>query len=219
MYLLGVLKNLNSISSFISLPEEQCAVMLPDTTQHYDSKSDSPSSETSSVDKETGQRKSRARERRREGRSKTFDWAEFRPIAQTLAQERAAKSDLYDSNSERFGSPPTDLNEWERTKRREERRKRYEAVAGAAGPSSGDASKIEFESVSSSPPLDQKQRVHDEIEEHWQQVERTPLREERRVPLATVFPSSQMSQIDKLLEAHTKEVIKMYNIPLKCMGG
>lgn len=189
-----------------SLPEEQCAVMLPDTTQHYDSKSDSPSSETSSVDKETGQRKSRARERRREGRSKTFDWAEFRPIAQTLAQERAAKSDLYDSNSERFGSPPTDLNEWERTKRREERRKRYEAVAGAAGPSSGDASKIEFESVSSSPPLDQKQRVHDEIEEHWQQVERTPLREERRVPLATVFPSSQMSQIDKLLEAHTKEL-------------
>ncbi|XP_032900386.1 protein outspread-like isoform X2 [Amblyraja radiata] len=189
-----------------SLPEEHCAVMLPDTTQHYDSKSDSPSSDTSSVDKETGQRKSRARERRREGRSKTFDWAEFRPIAQTLAQERAAKLDLYDSNSERFGSPPTDLNEWERTKRREERRKRYEAVAGAAGPSSGDASKIEFESVSSSPPLDQKQRVHDEIEEHWQQVERTPLREERRVPLATVFPSSQMSQIDKLLEAHTKEL-------------
>ncbi|XP_078257310.1 uncharacterized protein LOC144594525 isoform X2 [Rhinoraja longicauda] len=189
-----------------SLPEEQCAVMLPDTTQHYDSKSGSPSSETSSVDKETGQRKSRARERRREGRSKTFDWAEFRPIAQTLAQERAAKSDLYDSNSDRLGSPPTDLNEWERTKRREERRKRYEAVSGSAGSSSGDASKIEFETASSSPPLDRKQRVHNEIEEHWQQVERTPIREERRVPLATVFPSSQMSQIDKLLEAHTKEL-------------
>ncbi|XP_051888840.1 myosin phosphatase Rho-interacting protein isoform X3 [Pristis pectinata] len=189
-----------------SLPEEQCVVMLPDTTPHYDSKSDSPSSETSSVDKETGQRKSRARERRREGRSKTFDWAEFRPIAQALAQERAAKSDLLDSHAERFGSALSDLNEWERTKRREERRKRYEAVAGAAGSSSADASKVEFEAASSSPPLDRRQKVHDEIEEHWQQVERTPIREERRVPLATVLPSSQMSQIDKLLEAHTKEL-------------
>ncbi|XP_067860450.1 putative leucine-rich repeat-containing protein DDB_G0290503 isoform X2 [Heptranchias perlo] len=189
-----------------SLPEEQCAVMLPDTTPHYDSKSDSPSSETSSVDKETGQRKSRARERRREGRSKTFDWAEFRPIAQALAQERAAKSDLCGSHSERFGSPPSDLNDWERTKRREERRKRYEAVTGTAGSSSADASRMEFEAASSSLPLDQRQKVHDEIEEHWQQVERTPIREERRVPLATVLPSSQTSQIDKLLETHTKEL-------------
>uniref|UniRef100_UPI00398EBF04 putative leucine-rich repeat-containing protein DDB_G0290503 isoform X2 n=1 Tax=Pristiophorus japonicus TaxID=55135 RepID=UPI00398EBF04 len=189
-----------------SLPEEHCAVILPDTTPHYDSKSDSPSSETSSVDKETGQRKSRARERRREGRSKTFDWAEFRPIAQALAQERAAKADLCDSHAERFGSPPSDMNDWERTKRREERRKRYEAVTGTAGSSSADASRMEFEAASSSPPLDRRQRVHDEIEEHWQQVERTPLREERRVPLATVLPSSQTSQIDKLLQTHTKEL-------------
>ncbi|XP_072881926.1 uncharacterized protein [Hemitrygon akajei] len=189
-----------------SLPEEQCSVMLPDTTPHYDSKSDSPSSETSSVDKETGQRKSRARERRREGRSKTFDWAEFRPVAQALAQERAARSGLYDRHSERFGSPPSEHNEWERTKRREERRKRYEAVAGAASSSSADASNVELETASSSPPQDRRQKVHDEIEEHWQQVERTPIREERRVPLATVLPSSQVSQIDKLLEAHAKEL-------------
>ncbi|XP_072339166.1 uncharacterized protein [Scyliorhinus torazame] len=189
-----------------SLPEEQCAVMLPDTTPHYDSKSDSPSSETSSVDKGTGQRKSRARERRREGRSKTFDWAEFRPIAQALAQERAAKADLCDSHSESFGSPPSDLNDWERTKRREERRKRYEAVTGTAGSSSADANRMEFEPSSSSPLLDRRQKVHNEIEEHWQQVERTPIREERRVPLATVPPSSQTSQMDKLLETHTKEL-------------
>ncbi|XP_069785529.1 putative leucine-rich repeat-containing protein DDB_G0290503 isoform X2 [Narcine bancroftii] len=189
-----------------SLPAEQCAVMLPNTTSHYDSKSDSPSSETSSVDKETGQRKSRARERRREGRSKTFDWAEFRPVAQALAQERTAKSDMYDSNSERLGSPPSDPNEWERTKRREERRKRYDAVAGAAVSSSGETSKIEFDGTSSPLLLDRRQRMHDEIEEHWQQVERTPIREERRVPLATVLPRSQVSQIDKLLEAHTKEL-------------
>ncbi|XP_078081466.1 uncharacterized protein mpripb isoform X2 [Mustelus asterias] len=178
-----------------SLPEEQCAVMLPDTTPHYDSKSDSPSSETSSVDKETGQRKSRARERRREGRSKTFDWAEFRPIAQALAQERAAKTDLCDN-----------LSDWERTKRREERRKRYEAVTGTVGSSSADANRMEFEPSSSPPLLDRRQKMHDEIEEHWQQVERTPIREERRVPLATVLPSSQTSQMDKLLETHTKEL-------------
>ncbi|XP_067914035.1 myosin phosphatase Rho-interacting protein isoform X6 [Heterodontus francisci] len=189
-----------------SLPEEQCAAVLPDATPHYDSKSDSPSSETSSVDKDTGQRKSRARERRREGRSKTFDWAEFRPIAQALAQERSAKADLCDSHAERFGSPPSDLNDWERTKRREERRKRYEAVTGTVGSSSADVSKMEFEASSSSLLLDRRQKVHDEIEEHWQQVERTPIREERRVPLATVLPSLQTSQIDELLETHTKEL-------------
>ncbi|XP_059509803.1 uncharacterized protein LOC125463524 isoform X1 [Stegostoma tigrinum] len=189
-----------------SLPDEQCAVMLPDTTPHYDSKSDSPSSEASSVDKETGQRKSRARERRREGRSKTFDWAEFRPVAQAIAQERAAKADSCDSHLERFGPSSSDLNDWERTKRREERRKRYEAVTGTVGSSSGDTNRMEFESSSSSPLLDRRQKVHDEIEEHWQQVERTPIREERRVPLATVLASSQTSQVDKLLETHTKEL-------------
>ncbi|XP_072414343.1 myosin phosphatase Rho-interacting protein isoform X5 [Chiloscyllium punctatum] len=189
-----------------SLPEEQCAVMLPDTTPHYDSKSDSPSSEASSVDKETGQRKSRARERRREGRSKTFDWAEFRPTAQAIAQERAAKADSCDSHAERFGASSSDLNDWERTKRREERRKRYEAVTGTVGSSSGDTNRMEFEPSSSSPLLDRRQKMHDEIEEHWQQVERTPIREERRVPLATVLASSQTSQIDKLLESHTKEL-------------
>ncbi|XP_043571149.1 uncharacterized protein LOC122562338 [Chiloscyllium plagiosum] len=189
-----------------SLPEEQCAVILPDTTPHYDSKSDSPSSEASSVDKETGQRKSRARERRREGRSKTFDWAEFRPTAQAIAQERAAKADSCDSHAERFGASSSDLNDWERTKRREERRKRYEAVTGTVGSSSGDTNRMEFEPSSSSPLLDRRQKMHDEIEEHWQQVERTPIREERRVPLATVLASSQTSQIDKLLESHTKEL-------------
>eukprot|EP00062_Callorhinchus_milii_P004823 gi/632943570/ref/XP_007887020.1/ PREDICTED: plectin-like isoform X3 [Callorhinchus milii] len=189
-----------------SLPEEQCAAMPPDTIGKHDSKSDSPSSETSSIDKETGQRRSRARDRRREGRSKTFDWAEFRPIAQALAQQRASKSDLCDSRVESLSPPPPELSDWERTKRREERRKRYEAVTGTPGSSSVDGGRMEFESASTSPPPDRQKKVHDEIEEHWQQVERTPLREERRIPLATVTPGSQTMQIDKLLETHAKEL-------------
>uniref|UniRef100_A0A8C6V731 Myosin phosphatase Rho interacting protein n=1 Tax=Neogobius melanostomus TaxID=47308 RepID=A0A8C6V731_9GOBI len=48
---------------------------------------------TSSVDSPSAVKSSRARERRREGRSKTFDWAEFRPIAQALAQQRAQEAE------------------------------------------------------------------------------------------------------------------------------
>ena len=66
------------------------ALARPDVTHDFPS-----SSEASSAEREPGQgpKKSRARERRREGRSKTFDWAEFRPIAQAMAQQRAQEAE------------------------------------------------------------------------------------------------------------------------------
>uniref|UniRef100_A0A673IQE6 Myosin phosphatase Rho-interacting protein-like n=1 Tax=Sinocyclocheilus rhinocerous TaxID=307959 RepID=A0A673IQE6_9TELE len=146
----------------------------PDVTQ------DSLSSETS-VEREGGLKKSRARERRREGRSKTFDWAEFRPIAQALAQQRAHEADTFQAELT------------ERNKRREERRRRYESVTGSSFDPAADITKMDFESggvvqVDAPPPSEERQqRVEDEIEQRWQQVEKTPIREERRVPL----PSTQ----------------------------
>uniref|UniRef100_A0A8C2G1U9 Myosin phosphatase Rho interacting protein n=1 Tax=Cyprinus carpio TaxID=7962 RepID=A0A8C2G1U9_CYPCA len=175
-----------------STAPDVASLSRPDVTQ------DSLSSEASS-EREGGLKKSRARERRREGRSKTFDWAEFRPIAQALAQQRAHEADTFQAELT------------ERNKRREERRRRYESVTGSSFDPAADITKMEFESggvvqIDAPPPSEERlQRVEDEIEQRWQQVEKTPIREERRVPL----PSTQnrdASELEKLLESYRKGV-------------
>ncbi|XP_041671129.1 myosin phosphatase Rho-interacting protein isoform X2 [Cheilinus undulatus] len=164
-------------------------LIRPDVTQ------DSPSSEASSVEREPapGVPKSRARERRREGRSKTFDWAEFRPIAQALAQQRAQEAE----------SLQAELGELERSRRREERRKRYESVTGSmvenstgreGGRTEGGETAVD--------PLERQQRVEEVIEQHWQQVEKTPIREERRVPLRGTGQNREAADLEQLLESY-----------------
>ncbi|XP_061086288.1 protein outspread isoform X2 [Conger conger] len=170
------------------------SLLKPDVTQ------DSPSSETSSVEREPGPKKSRARERRREGRSKTFDWAEFRPIAQALAQQRAQEADTLQA----------ELADLERSKRREERRKRYESVTGPPLDTAVDSGKMDVESSGISQPQtpspERQQRVQDEIEQHWQQVESTPIRDERQVPLSSALQSTETDELEKLLESYKKGV-------------
>ncbi|XP_068160879.1 myosin phosphatase Rho-interacting protein isoform X1 [Antennarius striatus] len=172
-------------------------LVRPDVTQ------DSPSSEASSAERESAASvtKSRARERRREGRSKTFDWAEFRPIAQALAQQRAQEAE----------SLQTNLGELERSQRREERRKRYEFATGSSLESSAgkggrtdDEVGDRFGQTDSSGPtsLERQQRVEEVIEHHWQQVEKTPIREERRVPLPTSVQPRETAELEQLLESY-----------------
>ncbi|XP_036595388.1 myosin phosphatase Rho-interacting protein isoform X2 [Trichosurus vulpecula] len=142
------------------------------------------------------QKRSRARERRREGRSKTFDWAEFRPIQQALAQERANATES--SKTREPGSSEMDLTdlEKERARRREERRKRFEMIDSVDGPGADDT--ILRMEVDRSPVLPvatelKPQNVHVEIEQRWHQVETTPLREEKQVPIAPLHLSSEDS--------------------------
>ncbi|XP_035527021.1 protein outspread isoform X1 [Morone saxatilis] len=177
-------------------------LVRPDVAQ------DSPSSEASSVEREPtpGVVKSRARERRREGRSKTFDWAEFRPIAQALAQKRAQEAE----------SLHADLGELERSRRREERRKRYESVTISSGENASvkEGGRTDYESgegveqTDSLGPmsLERQQRVEEVIEQHWQQVENTPIREERRVPLPTAVQSRETAELEQLLENYKQGI-------------
>lgn len=173
-------------------------LVRPDVTQ------DSPSSEASSVDKEatSGVIKSRARERRREGRSKTFDWAEFRPIAQALAQQRAQEAE----------SLQADMGELERSRRREERRKRYESVTSSEPASVKEGGRTDNERGDEPPDslgpvsLERQQMVEEVIEEHWRQVEKTPIREERRVPLPTTVQSRETVELEQLLESYKQGV-------------
>ncbi|GLD57758.1 myosin phosphatase Rho-interacting protein isoform X2 [Lates japonicus] len=177
-------------------------LVRPDVTQ------DSPSSEASSVERESapGVIKSRARERRREGRSKTFDWAEFRPIAQALAQQRAQEAE----------SLQADLGELERSRRREERRKRYESVTSSSTEPTSvkEGGRTDYESgegvghLDSLGPtsLERQQRVEEVIEQHWRQVEKTPIREERRVPLPTTVQSRETAELEQLLENYKQGI-------------
>ncbi|XP_059180280.1 myosin phosphatase Rho-interacting protein isoform X2 [Centropristis striata] len=177
-------------------------LVRPDVTQ------DSPSSEASSVEREstTGVIKSRARERRREGRSKTFDWAEFRPIAQALAQQRAQEAE----------SLQADLGELERSRRREERRKRYESVTSSSAEQTSvkEGGRTDYESgegvgkTDSLGPisLERQQRVEEVIEQHWQQVEKTPIRDERRVPLPATATSRETVELEQLLENYKQGI-------------
>ncbi|XP_066120592.1 myosin phosphatase Rho-interacting protein isoform X8 [Saccopteryx bilineata] len=174
-----------------SLPEERNRSGAPfETCARL---SEKPEAEPRELDPE--QKRSRARERRREGRSKTFDWAEFRPLQQALAQERASAS-----------GPPTlpeaepgEL-ERERARRREERRKRFGALEAVDGPPEDPASRMEVDRSPGPPttPDLKTQNVHVEIEQRWHQVETTPLREEKQVPIAPLHLSSSEDRSDRL---------------------
>ncbi|XP_029783916.1 myosin phosphatase Rho-interacting protein isoform X4 [Suricata suricatta] len=157
--------------------------------------SEQPEGERGESDPE--QKRSRARERRREGRSKTFDWAEFRPIQQAMAQERASAAGASD------GHPEAEAGELERerARRREERRKRFGMLDSMDGPGTDDTA-LRME-VDRSPGLPvttdlKTQNVHVEIEQRWHQVETTPLREEKQVPIAPLHLSSSEDGSDRL---------------------
>ncbi|XP_041829295.1 myosin phosphatase Rho-interacting protein isoform X3 [Melanotaenia boesemani] len=176
-------------------------LVRPDVAQ------DSPSSEASSVERDSaapGVIKSRARERRREGRSKTFDWAEFRPIAQALAQQRAQEAE----------SLQVDMGELDRSRRREERRKRYESVTSSEQTSVTDGGRtdsdlregVEHSDSLGPASLERQQRVEEVIEEHWRQVEKTPIREERRVPLPATVQSRETVELEQLLESYKQGI-------------
>uniref|UniRef100_A0A8C3T0Q0 Myosin phosphatase Rho-interacting protein n=1 Tax=Chelydra serpentina TaxID=8475 RepID=A0A8C3T0Q0_CHESE len=155
-----------------SLPEEKSKTSSSfETGPKPSEKQDSDQAE---MDPE--QKRSRARERRREGRSKTFDWAEFRPIQQALAQERAIAAES--------SKNPGEL-ERERARRREERRKRFEMIDAVDGAGPEDVLRMEVDRIPGLPVTGEvkPQNVHVEIEQRWHQVETTPLREEKQIPI------------------------------------
>ncbi|XP_069501841.1 myosin phosphatase Rho-interacting protein isoform X2 [Ambystoma mexicanum] len=206
-----------------SLPEEKSK-----TTSAYEACSKLSDKDSEQAGADVEQKRSRARERRREGRSKTFDWAEFRPIQQAMAQERAKAAESCrvngTSSKDKNGSDPEVAElERERTRRREERRKRFEPTDAIDGSSVEDISRMEVDRVAVPPSsMEVKpQNVQVEIEQRWHQVETTPLREEKQVPIAPIqlptllpshggLPSEKLaSLLEKELEQNQKEVSQL----------
>ncbi|KAJ8399884.1 hypothetical protein AAFF_G00406140 [Aldrovandia affinis] len=207
------------------------------------------------------QRKSRIRERRREGRSKTFDWAEFRQGQPPEKEESdgqpekaAEKVDVSSASSSTAassprpprpcppprrrprprprpsGTPPAAAEEeleQERARRREERRRRFQSTAARAGrpgarqgpPRTRTRTRGGWRWTALSPARGKPPDVRVEIEQRWHQVETTPLREEKQVPITTVPSSDPASErlppqelatiLDKELEQTQKELAKL----------
>ncbi|KAM6164348.1 myosin phosphatase Rho-interacting protein isoform 3-T3 [Rhynchocyon petersi] len=204
-----------------SLPEEKNKSNPPEICPRPNEKQEGDLGEP-----DPEQRRSRARERRREGRSKTFDWAEFRPMQQALAQERARAMGL--DNAQESGCPEVDPEEWElereRTRRREERRRRFGAIDTVDGSGTDDmVLRMEVDRSTGLPISSdfKTQSVHVEIEQRWHQVETTPLREEKQVPIAPLhlapseygndqLPTQELtSLLEKELEQSQKEASEL----------
>ncbi|KAM6197016.1 myosin phosphatase Rho-interacting protein isoform 4-T4 [Sarcoramphus papa] len=193
-----------------SLPEEKSK-----TSSSFETgpkPSEKPDAEQAELDPE--QKRSRARERRREGRSKTFDWAEFRPIQQALAQERANAADSSKSGSAAFprdaGATDADPGELERerARRREERRKRFEMIDAVDGAGSEEALRMEVDRILPVPADIKPQNVHVEIEQRWHQVETTPLREEKQIPIAPLHLAHAEERDEGLTKQHLTTLLE-----------
>uniref|UniRef100_A0A8B9QFR3 Myosin phosphatase Rho interacting protein n=1 Tax=Apteryx owenii TaxID=8824 RepID=A0A8B9QFR3_APTOW len=195
-----------------SLPEEKSKT----SSSFETSPKPSEKPDADQVEMDPEQKRSRARERRREGRSKTFDWAEFRPIQQALAQERANASDSSKSSTATFpkdtGASDTDPGELERerARRREERRKRFEMIDAVDGAGPEEALRMEVDRIPGLPiTADIKpQNVHVEIEQRWHQVETTPLREEKQIPIAPLHLAASEDRDEGLAKQHLTALLE-----------
>ncbi|XP_072838688.2 myosin phosphatase Rho-interacting protein isoform X9 [Pogona vitticeps] len=195
-----------------SLPEEKSK-----TSSSFDAcpkPSEKQDAEQAEIDPE--HKRSRARERRREGRSKTFDWAEFRPIQQALAQERANAAETSKDGAAPFpkepGTSEADSGELERerARRREERRKRFESLDATDVGGPEDFSRMEVDRLPGLPVTSEakSQNVHVEIEQRWHQVETTPLREEKQVPIAPLHLAHPDDSNETLHKKHLTTLLE-----------
>ncbi|OXB82792.1 UNVERIFIED_CONTAM: hypothetical protein H355_000490 [Colinus virginianus] len=193
-----------------SLPEEKSKT----SSSFEPSPKPSEKPDTEQTELDTEQKRSRARERRREGRSKTFDWAEFRPIQQALAQERASATESSKSSITTFprdtGTADTDPGELERerARRREERRKRFEMVDAVDGAAAEETLRMEVDRILPVPADIKPQNVHVEIEQRWHQVETTPLREEKQIPIAPLHLAHAEDRDEGLAKQHLTTLLE-----------
>uniref|UniRef100_A0A672FE09 Myosin phosphatase Rho interacting protein n=1 Tax=Salarias fasciatus TaxID=181472 RepID=A0A672FE09_SALFA len=131
-------------------------------------------------------RKSRVRERRREGRSKTYDWTEFKmEKTQKPVKERADTVDLTHMPNTVTVTIISALNSTS------------PAQSSAADGQEQGKMEVDHPAALRSEKDDKKDNrspdVREEIEQRWHQVETTPLREEKQVPITTALANSSNS--------------------------
>ncbi|XP_072512134.1 TRIO and F-actin-binding protein isoform X2 [Notamacropus eugenii] len=144
---------------------------------------------------------SRGTNRKADGQRQSFDYVELSPLTQGSPQRRVGSV----RGSER-GAKQDEL-ERDLAQRSEERRKWFEATDSRAGElSAGEGPR----KVLGGPLTeDQQSRLSDEIEKKWLELEKLPLRENKRVPLTALLMQSKGEQkgpSGDVTEALEKEV-------------
>uniref|UniRef100_A0A665V398 PH domain-containing protein n=1 Tax=Echeneis naucrates TaxID=173247 RepID=A0A665V398_ECHNA len=142
-------------------------------------------------------RKSRVRDRKLEGHSKTFDWSEFKmEKTEKPVKERADTVDLSSSFSttSSYCSPSSSPSSLASSPISTSSFQTSSLSSAHPPPMTEEAEKeIARRGV---PPHSTTSRdirtsgVHEEIEQRWHQVETTPLREEKQVPITTTLGNS-----------------------------
>ncbi|KAL0993344.1 hypothetical protein UPYG_G00106410 [Umbra pygmaea] len=164
-------------------PPDNLPLPKPDVTQESSLSAEVPS------ERAQGPKQNRIYEKRREGRSKTFDWTELRPM---LATEQGVGPEV-------MQPPLMELGDLERKRRREERRRRYECVLGFP-----PAWETERGGGDVGPSLTRTQQR--EIDECWQQVERSVCSPERSVSLNKESQCKDREDIEMLLQTFNRKV-------------
>ncbi|KAL7860267.1 hypothetical protein AOLI_G00166160 [Acnodon oligacanthus] len=131
--------------------------------------------------------------RRHEHGAKTFGWDEV---------GHSHMMDPGSSREQKWVDLQTEKEQESRSRRRgrEERRQRYAIVMGSSA-----CPKDECSSLGSPEHQKQQQRIR-EIEERWLQVERTAIREGKKVPLYLNCESKSTVELEKLLEHYQRRV-------------
>ncbi|XP_043825164.1 TRIO and F-actin-binding protein isoform X2 [Dromiciops gliroides] len=126
---------------------------------------------------------SRGTGRKADGQRQSFDYVELSPLNQGSQQRRGGSV----RGSER-GAKQDEL-EKDLAQRSEERRRWFEATDSRPGePTVGEGPR----KVLGGPLTeDQQSRLSDEIEKKWLELEKLPLRENKRVPLTALLPQSK----------------------------
>ncbi|XP_031417112.1 protein outspread isoform X3 [Clupea harengus] len=255
-----------------SLPEERAKVRVapdltsqPTPTPAVSSQSPEvrgqPACDLTSGPAVPEQRRSRVRDRRRDGRSKTYDWSEFQQPQEREVTDRpseggeaepaissssstSSSTSSSSSSSSTPGSSPTSspqtssslsappnsksaLEAQERVRQKEGRPRVPQTPAAAAPLRAQEAEResgqmeVDHARPQRDPPKTPTVQV--EIEQRWHQVETTPLREEKQVPITspsyqgTTPPSSgerlppheRVTLLDKELGHTQKELARL----------
>ncbi|XP_008849514.1 TRIO and F-actin-binding protein isoform X2 [Nannospalax galili] len=138
--------------------------------------------------------------RKVDGPRQSLDYVELSPLTQSSPQRART---LSRSNPERSTPEhPAKQEELERdlAQRSEERRKWFEATDSRAPETpSGDGPRRGLGA-----PLteDQQSRLNEEIEKKWQELEKLPLRENKRVPLTALLNQSQGDRRGTMGDSH-----------------
>lgn len=210
-------------------------------------------------------RKRGVRERRRDGRSKTFDWSEFKTERKEKpTKERADTVDLSSSfstasssyspssSSSSMASSPVSSSSLQtssvsgphphtvKEQAEKENVRRDDSLHSTASlglmpktvsvtstlntaplvPESHEQGKMEVDHPaclnSDDPTDDITSDVREEIEQRWHQVETTPLREEKQVPIVTTLGDSKRLPAHELAALLDKEVCLLSVVSYMC---